>query len=74
MCAFLDNIECLLCLFEMHAMIIVIYVNCLYYLGYHIRNKQKNKKSRTFAMCKCHGTGQRNPSLSCAMTKAHGKD
>ena len=29
----MDNIECLLCLFEMHAMIIVIYVKYLYYLG-----------------------------------------
>ena len=37
----MDNIESLRCLFQMHAMIIVIYVNCLNYLEYHIRNKQK---------------------------------
>ena len=55
-------------------MIIMIYVNCLYYLGYHIRNKQKeNTGSGTFAVCKNHGTRQRNQCLPCAKAKAHGK-
>ena len=55
-------------------MIIMIYVNCLYYLGYHIRNKQKeNTGSRTFAVCKNHGTWQRNQCLPCAKAKSHGK-
>ena len=73
-CAFLDNIECIRCLFGLHAMIIMIYVNCLYYLGYHIRNKQKeNTGSGTFAVCKNYGTRQRNQCLPCAKAKAHGK-
>ena len=55
-------------------MIIMIYVNCLYYLGYHICNKQKeNTGSGTFAVCKNHGTRQRNQCLPCAKAKAHGK-
>ena len=55
-------------------MIIMLYVNCLYYLGYHIRNKQKeNIGSGTFAVCKNHGTRQRNQCLPCAKAKAHGK-
>ena len=53
----MDNIESLLCLFQMHAIIIVIYVNFLYYLGYHIRNKQKKNQGP----------------LPCANTMAHGK-
>ena len=70
----MDNIECIRCLFGLHAMIIMIYVNCLYYLGYHIRNKQKeNTGSGTFAVCKNHGTQQRNQCLPCAKAKAHGK-
>jgi len=70
----MDNIECIRCLFGLHAMIIMIYVNCLYYLGYHIRNKQKeNTGSETFAVCKNHGTRQRNQCLPCAKAKAHGK-
>ena len=70
----MDNIECIRCLFGLHAMIIMIYVNCLYYLGYHIRNKQKeNTGSGTFAVCKNHGTRQRNQCFPCAKAKAHGK-
>ena len=43
-------------------------------LGYHIRKKQTKKiESGTFAMCKNHGTWQRNQSLPCAKVKAHGK-
>ena len=55
----------------MHAMIIVIYVNCLNYLGYHICNKQKNKKLGTFAVCKYHGIRQRNQPLPCARHRWH---
>ena len=36
----------------MHAMIIVIYVKCLYYLGIHICNKQK--KYRISHLCRVH--------------------
>ena len=53
----------------MHAMIIVIYVSCLNYLGYHICNKQK--KLGTFAVCKYHGTRQRNQPLPCARHRWH---
>ena len=67
----MDNIECIRCLFGLHAMIIMIYVNCLYYLGtiYAI----KKTGSGTFAVCKNHGTRQRNQCLPCAKAKAHGK-
>ena len=71
----MDNIKCIRCLFGLHAMIIMIYVNCLYYLGYHVRNKQKeNTRSGTFAVCKNHGTRQTCQYLPCAKTMAHGKD
>ena len=50
-------------------MIIVIYVSYLNYLGYHICNKQK--KLGTFAVCKYHGTRQRNQPLSCARHRWH---
>jgi len=75
----MDNIECIRCLFGLHAMIIMIYVNCLYYLGYHIRNKQKeNTGSETFAVCKNHSTRQMCQYLPCAIVScaryiAHGK-
>jgi hypothetical protein len=64
-------------------MIIVIYVKYLYYLGYHIRNKQKNSESGTFAVChvgQAHGKGPATSSflggdffLPCARYIAHGK-
>ena len=62
------------CLFEMHAMIIVIYVKCLYYLGYHIRTKQK--KYRISHLCRVHWPRHtaNGPSFAvCQAQAAHGK-
>ena len=86
-CAFLDNIECIRCLFGLHAMIIMIYVNCLYYLGYHIRNKQKKRirdlcrvqkpwhtaKEPMFAVCQSQGTRQTFELCRVPRRQAHGK-
>jgi len=56
-------------------MIIVIYMKCLYCLGYHIRNPPNNYvESRPFAVCSDHGTWQSYHSLSCAKVTAHGKE
>ena len=69
-------------------MIIMIYVNCLYYLGYHICNKQKKYRIRDlcrvqkpwhtanepiFAVCQSQGTRQIFELCRVPRRQAHGK-